>query len=325
MLCAVVSGISGHLGQELARQLVHAGVNVVGLTRQAATATETSPGSVRCHRVDGRTETLISALDDARPDVVFHLAGLSRRQHLSGDITAFVESNVLFGTQLLEAARVSGCKRFITAGSYLQYFNTDQSRSFNLYAATKEAFERIVEYYTDAFGIASVRLTLCDIYSENDVRPKLINDISAAWSRGSSLLVHEDDPKIDPVHVSDAAAAFMRAAALLEENPNAARTMSRYSVTSGRDVSLRELLTTFERLGGRKIAIERSSNRPARSLIRSWRGAILPGWVPRVTIEDGVARILSSRAGTDDQYLDDENLRGTSTASAAIIDRSYRQ
>jgi nucleoside-diphosphate-sugar epimerase len=141
---AVISGVTGYLGRELARQLVNEGIEVHGLTRQTLSAVSQTLEGVRLHQLDHKTETLIAVLCDVRPDATFHLAALARREHRTGDVAPFVNSNILLGTQLLEAARQVGCRRFIAAGSYLQYAQNGAYRAYNLYAATKQAFENIL-------------------------------------------------------------------------------------------------------------------------------------------------------------------------------------
>lgn len=293
---AFVSGITGLLGRELTQQLVAAGVEVHGLTRQGLAGIQPSSGAVHFHRVDGRTETLTTLFKEVRPDMVFHLAALARRDHLTSDVVPFVETNILFGTQLLEAMRLTRCNSFITAGSYLQHSDTGQCRALNLYAATKQAFEDLLAYYADTYGFSAVRLTLCNIYSDTDSGPTLMTDVALAWSGGTPLKLHTDGARIDLVHVEDVAAAFIRAASLLEEDSVGHGGLRRYSVSSGRDMTPIEVVTLFEQLGGRKLVIEReeSGNSPRRT--RPWRGEILPGWTPLVTLEIGIRRILSRRS-----------------------------
>lgn len=294
---AIVSGITGHLGQELARQLVSAGVEVSGLTRQDVTEDQRRNEAVRLHRVDGRTETLVAIFDAVQPDTVFHLAGLYRREHQSADVSGLVATNILFATQLLEAMRLVECRRFITAGSYFQHFDTDEYRALNLYAATKQAFEALLSYYVDACGISAVRLTLSDIYSEHDNRRKVLTDIATAWAGGMPLYFRDEEIWIDPVHVEDVAAAFLQTAALLESNVLSKSALSRYSVSYGRDVTSAELVSLFERLGGRKMTVSRGQGWRSSRRMKPWRGEIVPGWEPRVTIEDGIKRILEMRRG----------------------------
>lgn len=286
----VISGITGFLGHELTRQLARAGATVHGLTQQDV-SWPLIDTSAQLHRVDGRTETLIQVLDAVRPDTVFHLAALARREHLSEDIIPFVHANVLFGTQLLEAMRLSGCRRFVTAGSYLQYSDKGASRPLNLYAAMKHAFEQILAYYVDAYSISAARLVVCNIYGEADKRPQLVTDIVAACLDGTPLKLHAEEGYVDLVHVEDAAAAFLQVVPLLED---AGGSNELYSITSGRDISASELVALVTRLSSREVTIQREKTLQAGSRRpRPWRGMAVPGWDPRVTIEEGIRRLLA--------------------------------
>jgi nucleoside-diphosphate-sugar epimerase len=288
---ALVSGITGHLGREVARQLSQQGIEVYGLTRQLLSSDH---ASTRLLQIDGSTESVLNALEQAAPDVVIHLAGLSRRDHRSTDIEPFVEANILLGTQLLEGMRISGCRHMVTAGTYLQHYDTDAYRAFNFYAATRQAFETLLEYYVDAHDISAVRLTLADIYSEHDTRPKLMTDIARAWSNQTPITLRDPDAFVDLIHLEDAAAAFLQAASLLESGYIPTHTFSRYSVSSGEDITALELVHRFERQAGRNLQITRDSAPPPSRRIKPRRSEPLPGWKPRITLEDGIDRILAT-------------------------------
>jgi nucleoside-diphosphate-sugar epimerase len=291
---AVVSGITGHLGKEVARQLVAAGVEVHGLTRLEMADRRLRNGGAELHSIDGHTESLIALLEMLRPDTVFHLAALYRREHQPIDVTPLVDTNVLFSTQLLEAARLAGCSRLITAASFFQNFAASESAALNLYAATKQAFEKILDYYADAFNLSAATLTLYEVYSELDERAKLMTVVADAWRNASELKLSQEQVWVDFVHVEDVAAAFLQAALLLEDKVVEPGRVVNYSVCSGRDVTPMELVSLFERIGGRKIFTKRGEfPSPSRHMPRPWRGDVLPGWVPKVTLEDGVARIVN--------------------------------
>jgi nucleoside-diphosphate-sugar epimerase len=293
MYRAVVSGVTGHLGRELAAQLVAAGVDVHGLTRQENTCLQVRNAAIRLHQVDGSTEGLVATFRALRPDVLFHLAAITRREHQTSDVAAFVDTNVLFGTQLLEAMRWSECVRLVLAGSYLQHFDTDGYRAFNLYAATKQAFEDIVVFYLDAFQLSAIRLTFSDIYSEHDTRPKLMTDIARAWATRTPLKLQAEEAWIDPIHVEDAASACLQAATLLKGSSALSGSLARYSVSSECDVSATQLARLFEELGGRQITVQRATRQNSLRTIRPRRGTALPGWTPRISLHQGIARILA--------------------------------
>lgn len=296
MTRVLISGITGHVGQELARQLLAADVEVHGISRSRGAFHLFERTTARIHHVDGRTETLIALFEDVQPDVVIHLAALARREHLSSDVTPFVNANILLGTQLLQASKTSGCRRFITAGSYLQHDERGAYRPFNLYASTKQAFESILAFYVDAFQFAAVVLTLCNIYSEFDPRPTLLTDIADA-SASKPVRLHAAEAWVDLVHVEDTAAAFMQVMALLEDNDIRAGTLSKYSVSAGREMTAGELVGLVERIDGRRREIQTGERPVPARRVKPWSGARVPGWEPRVSLEVGIKRILEARQG----------------------------
>jgi len=290
---AIVSGVTGHLGTELSSQLIASGIEVHGLTRQQISTAARRTKNRWFHTIDGRTETLVALFERLRPDIVFHLAALARRDHLSKDVTPFVNANILFGTQLLEAARCADCLRFVTTGSLLQHSEDGSYRAFNLYAATKQAFEDLLLYYADAFNFAAIALTLPNIYSELDPRPTLLTEMATACIGGTPLVLHNREAWVDLVHVEDVARALIRAMRLCERDDIQIGSVSHYSINSGRHMTATELMEIFVRISRRKLAVERGTpSKPSRR-VKPWRGKSLPGWTPRVKLEDGIARLLA--------------------------------
>jgi len=294
----VITGITGHVGGVLSVQLAEAGFEVHGLSRakpDAAIPARTCRAA-RIHQIDGQTRTLVSLFEQTRPDVVVHLAAQARREHLTSDITPFITANILFGTQLLEAAKVVGCRSIITAGSYLQHAADGRHSPFNLYAATKIAFEDLISYYVDAFNFYAIVLTLCNVYGEQDPRPTLLSQMVDAFADGLPLTLHAGGASVDLVHVEDVAAAFVRSIGVLESQRSEGPGLSRYSVSSGRDMTCTELMDVFHALGLARPEITYGRpGLPARR-VRPWRGICVPGWTPRIGIHDGIARLLAHRA-----------------------------
>jgi len=297
----VITGVTGHVGGVLGVQLAEAGSEVHGLTRAKphVAILATSCRAVQIHQIDGQTQTLVSLFEQMRPDVVVHLAAQARREHLSSDITPFITANILFGTQLLEATKVVGCRSIITAGSYLQHAEDGRHSPFNLYAATKIAFEGLISYYVDAFDFCAIILTLFKVYGERDPHPTLLSQMVDAYADGLPLTLHAGEPSVDLVHVEDVAAAFVRSIRVIESHRSEGPRWSRYSVSSGRDMTCTELMDVFHALGLAKPEIAyRRPGLPARR-VRPWRGICVPGWTPRIGIRDGIARLLARRAAVE--------------------------
>jgi nucleoside-diphosphate-sugar epimerase len=106
--------------------------------------------------------------------------------------------------------------------------------------------------------------------------------------------VQSPDVLIDFVHVEDAASAFLKAAALLEQrSPEKKGSLSRYCVSSGTEVNPEGLVAMFERIGESKLVLQKDPMSGASRRAKPWRGPALPGWTPQVDLETGIKRMLS--------------------------------
>jgi len=295
---AIVTGAAGHLGLELVRQLQSAGIEVHAPVR-AGTKTQTLEAmAVHLHPLDGTTERVVEICQQAKPDAVFHVASLYCRDHKTADITPLVESNILYGSQLLEGMRLSGCQRMVTAGTFFQHYNTDDYRALNLYAASKQAFDDILAYYADAYGMAVATLILYEIYSEHDIRRKLMTVIGDACANGSPVNLPSDEFWVNFVHVEDVAAAFIQAARLMEQGDLVAGQHRTYSICAPQDTSSADLVAQFQQATGAAVTVNRGAfTQPPRNMPTPWRGETLPGWSPKIDLAQGVSRLLAQRQG----------------------------
>lgn len=295
---AVVTGATGFLGSRLCRRLARDGWRVRIVARpgsDAAALDALAPDAVLRH--DGSTEALVAWMREARPDVVFHLASLFVAQHETRDVLPLVETNLAFATQVAEATARAGVTRLVNAGTSWQSFEDVDRNPVCLYAATKEAFEDVLAYYVAAEGLRVVTLRLFDTYGPGDPRPKLFRLLGRAAGSAEPVAMSPGEQRLDLVFVDDAVEAFAVAAErLLREE---ARGHERYALSSGAPIRLRDLVDLYGRLSGRPLPIawgERPYRR--REVMVPWRtGATLPGWAPRVGLEEGIRRVLAGERG----------------------------
>ena len=152
---ALVTGATGFVGSHLVRHLTDAGWTVHALVRAGSSAYR-PVASIHVH--DGSTEGLVEIVGAVRPDVVFHLASLFIGEHRTAEVTALVESNLLFSTQLAEAMRVHGRTRLVNTGTVWQHFHDQDYLPVNLYAATKQAYLDILRFFEEAAGLRVITL-----------------------------------------------------------------------------------------------------------------------------------------------------------------------
>lgn len=286
---ALVTGATGFVGGHLARRLVRDGWQVHVLSRAGSRLPEAPEFTqVTNHVHDGSTEGMVACVAKAKPDVVFHLASLFLSQHATKDIEPLIASNVLFGNQLLEAMRINEVSRIINTGTSWQHYNNEDYNPVCLYAATKQAFESILEYYVQACGLKAITLKLFDTYGPDDHRPKLFHLLNKAASTGEPLDMSAGEQLIDLVHIDDVVEAYLIAAQrLLDEKVTQHEC---YAVSSGQPLPLKKLVELYAAVTEQALHVNWGA-RPYRyrEVMVPWnRGIGLLGWYPSVSLTAGI-------------------------------------
>ena len=291
--CALVTGATGFVGRHLVRHLLNQGWRIHALVRPGSN-TDVLPverAEITVHTTDGTSHSVEQAVATARPDVVFHLASLFLAQHERADITPLIHANLRFGTQLAEATARTGTSALVNTGTPWQYHQGSDYSPVNLYAATKQAFEDLLQYYVDAQGLRVITLALADTYGPDDPRPKLLPKLAALATGHEPIPLSPGEQHLDLVHVRDAARAFRIAGEhALAATPG---THARFAVTSGTTLSLRELVATIESVSGRTLPVAWGARpyRP-REVMQPAIGTPLPDWAPEIALRTGLKELF---------------------------------
>lgn len=293
MATILVTGATGFVGRHVCAGLAVDGHAVHAVLRDASDDSML-PDAVRRHRHDGSTESMHALVGAARPDAAIHLASLFRAEHKPEEIAAMVEANILFGTQLADALTAHGCTRLVNTGTAWQHYEGRAYDPVCLYAATKQAFESVLEFYANARGLSIVTLKLFDTYGPDDPRGKLVSALIEAARDGRSLDLSPGEQQIDLVHIADVVDAYRAALRRLLDGGSAAPET--FSVSSGSPVSLRELVAIVEQAcGGRIEARWGARAYRDREVMVPWSGGkTLPGWRPRIGLREGLKQLAAS-------------------------------
>ena len=289
----VVTGATGFIGSNLVRALIGDGVEVHIIVRSTSEMKniEDAIHQINVFEFDGKFDPLCEYFNKVKPDVILHLASLFVAEHKSDQIDDLVESNLTFGLKLVEAASRSGINKFINTGTSWQHYHDKPYDPVCLYAATKEAFEKLLDFYVSNGSLDVISLHLFDTYGETDKRPKLINLLNEFLLNGTKLDMSPGEQKLDLVHVEDVVRAYKIAINLLELNKVKGHEV--FGVSSGEHVSLKQLINLFQIEFGREIIVNwggRSYRK--REVMEPWSTyKSLPGWKPMINIRDGINRI----------------------------------
>jgi nucleoside-diphosphate-sugar epimerase len=291
----LVTGGTGFVGSRLVKRLVQDGrdVHVTSIPDDNFSLLAPVLDRVTIHLHDGSTGGMSDIVAAAAPDTVFHLASLFLAQHEPADIEPLVRSNVLFATQLVDAMARHGVHNLVNTGTSWQHYENRDYSPVCLYAATKMAFEAILAFYTESTRLQAITLKLFDTYGPGDPRPKLLHLLGRVSREQMALEMTPGNQLIDLVYIDDVVEAFVMAARRVEGGEGIGRH-ERFAVSSGRPLSLRELVEHFGRAAGTGMPIiwGRRPYRP-REIMTPWHGGTpLPGWEPKIGLEEGLRRLL---------------------------------
>jgi nucleoside-diphosphate-sugar epimerase len=290
---ALVTGATGFLGSHLASRLSGSAVAVTVVTRPSSDPARIAqlPDNIDIHTATGAGDDLITCLEQAKPDVVFHLGARYVAAHGPGDIAGLIDDNVIFTAHLCEALAKAGSRALVTAGTGWQNAGSapgDPTPAPNtLYAASKQAADNIIDYYARSPTLNALTLKIYDSYGPADPRRKFLAVLREAAAKGETIDATPGDQLLHMVHVDDLIDGFIHAGNLLVSAEISGRAS--HTLPSAQAVTLRELAQTWMSANDRHVEID-WGRRPHRDgeVMVPWEGDPLPGWSPRIDLKTGL-------------------------------------
>jgi nucleoside-diphosphate-sugar epimerase len=283
---ALLTGCHGFTGRYVACELEAAGYTVIGLAHDGDPPRE---GVLRANLLD--RDAVRRAIDEARADVVVHLAAISFVAH--GDADEIYRVNVVGTRNLLAALADADAKprSVVLASSANVYGNaavepiTEDTppAPANDYAVSKLAMEYVARLWMERLPITLVRpFNYTGVgQSEHFLIPKIV----AHFRRGDKIIeLGNTDVSRDFSDVRDVARAY---AAIVAHAPTAAVI----NVCSGTAHSLDEVLAMMARIAGYGIEVHINpafvrANEVKRLVGSNGRLREITGLAPSIRLED---------------------------------------
>jgi nucleoside-diphosphate-sugar epimerase len=291
----IVTGATGYLGLALVRRLAAYRRQVHAIIRPTTSTTRLAEhlAADRLHRTGSDPEAISALVARVRPTAIFHVAAAGGISHSVGEVASLIDANLTLGTAVAEAATATGTA-VVAAGSYWEYGDGAHGPANSLYAATKRSLDPVLDYYAAARGLRCVKLVLYDVYGPGDWRNRLLSQLVAAARGGSPIDLSEGLQVMEPLHVEDAADAFIHAAGMLVRGENLPPAVG---VGSGERLTIRRLAERVERAVGARIEARWGARPyPEGQIFTPVELPRLPYWRPRHDLDAGLASLLADRS-----------------------------
>jgi len=290
MFKVVITGATGFVGSSLVKYLLKKEFKIAVIVREDSNLFNLNGviNNIEIFKYNNDIENLIFFLKSYKPTLVFHLASNCIAEHEFKQVDDLIQSNITFGLHMLEAMKETGVKHLINTGTSWQHYNNEDYNPVCLYAATKQAFESLIEYYVKAEDFKVITLKLFDTYGETDTRPKLINLLHKFAKEQTRLNMTPGKQRLNLVHIKDVCEAFYLASRMLHKKDF--QGSKSYAVPSETEYELKEVIQLFEEITGKKINVV-WGGKPYRDreVMEPWYNySTIPDWKQSISLEKGL-------------------------------------
>ncbi|MCD6576613.1 MAG: UDP-glucose 4-epimerase GalE [Anaerolineaceae bacterium] len=328
----LVTGGAGYIGSTICSALIDAGHTPVILDSLITGRIEFTKDRI-FYKGDIADSALVNRIFTEHPNIfaTIHCAALIIVPESTVKPFEYYHENVGKSLELFHTLDKAGCKRLVISSSASIYdvvpgFMVTESaplKPSSPYARTKYIMEMILRDYCAAYSMHGIALRYFNpIGADPEMRTGLqianpshaigqlvdvqLGKLPQFTITGTDYDTRDGTGIRDYIHVWDLAQAHVRAVENFDTAfKNAGNPEDNYLVINlgtGRGVTVRELVTAFEAVVGKKINKADGPRRPgdtAGSFCNADTAKILLGWEAKLSIEDGISDALKWGAKRD--------------------------
>lgn len=294
----MLTGATGFLGRHVVKEFRNEQWRTIAISREKA-ASNVIQESLEIASIDSSSTTdecveFFSQL--IGPVCLVHLAAHYSGLHTTSDVSKLVESNIHFPVRLVDAlSRSKPGSRVINISTLFQRFENKAYSPVSLYAASKESFLKLLDFYAESDLLKVIDVTFGDTYGLNDVRGKLMNLLIVNVGSINVINLGSGNQNMSLTHIVDVARGIMQ---VIKYDDSIARVgVWRVQIPPTDNITVRNLITLIEKVTSKKVACDFN---PARDRKRELYSPItnlepLPNYAPTIVLEDGIKEMFEAK------------------------------
>jgi len=292
-----LTGITGFVGQNLMPMIIRDCPDVEVLTLNVEDDLIKAKQMYCWKQCTHILTTELDKLIEFNPEIVLHLATVTTERNNTELIRPMLAANIEFGVLLLDAlTHCSQFRLFVNTGSFAEYrFGPSQINDAYLYAATKSAFRRFCDYYSQLAGFKYLTVVPYTIYGGKPTVKRLMDYIIESLESETPIDMTAGEQILDFTHVEDLAGFYVHI--LLNKNKfYDLANGEEFHIGTGKGTSIRELVGIVEQVFQRRCNIN-FGGRSYRE--RDIMHAVAPisknlnliGWRSKISLKEGVKKL----------------------------------
>ena len=313
----LITGTAGFIGFHLARHLLAAGHEVIGvdgmtayydvnLKRDRLKILQASKGYAHHEFMIEEGDRLLRLVEKTQPATIVHLAAQAGVRYSIENPRVYVQSNIVGTFNLLETCRSHPPRHLLIASTSSVYGDgvespsnerSESSQPLSLYAATKRADELMSYAYGHLFGLPQTGLRFFTVYGPWGRPDMAYYSFARAIFAGEPITVYDNgDLKRDFTYVDDIVAGVL---GCLDHPPQATAGVPPVRVLNignNRAELVNTLISLLEEGLGKK-ALVRHAPRPAADVEETFADVAaigaLTGYAPTTPLEVGIPRFVA--------------------------------
>lgn len=227
---------------------------------------------------------------------ILHLATKYIQSHTPEDIQTLIDSNIAFGSEILEATMDLKPRFFINILTFSQFANSHTYNPASFYDATKQAFYEIIELYKNAFKETRfLHILLYNTYGGNDTRDKILNLWDKISQNGEDLAMSAGEQCIDISHIDD----VVRGLDMAIKSAESLDCSKIYTLENFPRYTLKEVAKIFETATKRELKIAWGAKPYRKNEIFSPVSSAdspafvkLPKYEAKISLESGIKQVF---------------------------------
>lgn len=296
---ALITGVAGFIGSNLADRLLSEGFRVIGIDNLAYGVIEQVPEGVEFHQLDIRSPDIYPLFRHV--DAVYHLAAKNCIADCQVDPLETSDINVTGTVNVFEAARRGEVGKVIYAESSALYegsqvMPTPESEVYpeSFYAVSKLAGMAFAEAYRRFYGLRTTALRYFCVYGPRQDYRRTIPPVMSAFIihllQGKAPTIYgSGEKRRDFIYVDDVNDFHLQCL----DDPRTDGNV--YNLGSGVSYSVREIFDATAKLLGTDIQPIYKPDLPgeAQVTLADITAAQALGWRPNVSLEEGLQQSIA--------------------------------